>query len=212
MQGEFEEERRRTMAKHRIAQVALAIAIAAAGPKEKFPESKLVIENLAEALAGSAEQVGENMELWDEELAGSYALRAAKVMLKLAQTKNPVIDLSAAQDALINATKDKRTEIQVFAGQILARLCSPDAQRAIAAMALSEANSLDVRISAFACLAISAKLNANLLDEQKVDAIYLLVSSKDIDPALRGAAAAAFGALNLPSQKVKNLILDQARS
>jgi hypothetical protein len=39
-----------------------------------------------------------------------------------------------------------------------------------------------------------------------------LVSSKDIDPGLRAAAAAAYGALNLPSQKVKTLILDQARS
>ena len=73
-------------------------------------------------------------------------------------------------------------------------------------------NSKDIRISAFGSLAVSAKLNANKLDDATIDAVYALVSSKDIDPGLRTAAAAAYGALNLPSQKVKTLILDQARS
>ena len=189
-----------------------AIAIAAAGPKEKFAESKLVVENLSQALDQTPEKTGENAEMWNEELANSYALRAAEVMLKLAQTRNPVIDLSAAQETLINVTKNKRVEIQVLAGQVLARLNGSEAQRAIAAMALAESNTMDVRISAFDSLAISAKLNANLLDDEKIDAIYSLVSSQEIDPELRGAAAAAYGALNLPSRKVKDLILDQAHS
>jgi len=189
-----------------------AIAIAAAGPKEKFAESKLVVKNLSQALGQTPEQTGENAETWNEELANSYALRAAEVMLKLAQTRNPVIDLSAAQSTLIDATKNKRVEIQVLAGQILASLNSSEAQRAIAAMALAENNTMDVRISAFDSLANSAKLDANLLDDEKIDAIYSLVSSKEIDPKLRSAAAAAYGALNLPSRKVKDLILDQAHS
>ncbi|MFZ0035262.1 MAG: HEAT repeat domain-containing protein [Sedimentisphaerales bacterium] len=182
-----------------------AIAIAAAGPREDFAESKLVVKNLTEAL----EQKGGEQETID---ANSYALRAAEVMLKLAQTRNPVINLSAAQETLIDATKSKRVEIQVLAGQILASLNSAEAQRAVAAMALAESNTMDVRISAFDSLAISAKINANLLDDEKIDAIYSLVSSQEIDPKLRSAAAAAYGALNLPSQKVKDLILSQARS
>ncbi len=189
-----------------------AIAIAAAGPKQAFPESKLVVANLAEALAQNSEQPAENIPMWNGELADLYALRAAKVMFKLAQTRNPVLDLSAAQDALVAATRDKRTEIQMLAGQILAHLNTPAAQEAIAAMAMAESNSQDIRIAAFGSLAVSAKLNANKLDDATIDAIYALVSSKDIDPGLRAAAAAAYGALNLPSQKVKTLILDQARS
>jgi len=189
-----------------------AIAIAAAGPTKDFAESKLVVKNLSQALGQTPEQTGENAETWNEELANSYALRAAEVMLKLAQTRNPVIDLSAAQSTLIDATKNKRVEIQVLAGQILASLNSSEAQRAIAAMALAESNTMDVRISAFDSLANSAKLNANLLDDEKIDAIYSLVSSQEIDPKLRSAAAAAYGALNLPSRKVKDLILDQAHS
>ncbi len=185
-----------------------AIAIAAAGPKEAFAESKLVVENLAQALAETAE----NVDLANEWIATSYAVRAARVMLKLVQTRNRVIDLSAAQGALINATKDKRAEIQVLAGRILAHLDSPGAQRSIAAMALAETNDMDVRIAAFDSLAISAKINAYLLNDEMIDAVYGLVSSQEIDPELRAAAAAAYGALNLPSQKVKDLILDQAKS
>ncbi len=177
-----------------------------------FAERKLVVENLAQALAQTSEPAGENTDLWNEELADSYAFRAAQVMVKLAQTRNPVIDLSAAQGTLINATKAERPEIQVLSGQTLARLNSPNAQRSIAAMALAEINTMDVRIFAFNSLAISAKLNANLLDNEMIDAIYSLVSSQEIDPELRSAAASAYGALNLPSRKVKDLILDQARS
>ena len=156
--------------------------------------------------------MSENTDIWNEELADDYAFRAANVMLQLAQTRNPVINLSAAQGALVNATKDNRAGIQMLAGRILAHLDSPDAQRSIAVMALAKTNVMDVRISAFGSLAVSAKINANLLDDEKIDAIYSLVSSQEIDPQLRSAAAAAYGALNLPSRKVKDLILDQVRS
>jgi hypothetical protein len=189
-----------------------AIAIAAAGPKEQFPESKLVVENLAAALAEPDVGVGQNDELLNPWVVESYAVRSARVMFKLAQTRNRVIDLSAARDALIKSTKDNRPEIQILAGRILARLSSAESQMAIASMALAEKNSMDVRIFAFDSLSVSAKINANLLDDEKIDAIYVLVSSSAIDPVLRAAAASAYGSLNLPSRKVKDLILDQARS
>ncbi|MFB0525807.1 MAG: hypothetical protein ACETVZ_09705, partial [Phycisphaerae bacterium] len=196
----------------RAVRYSAAIAVALAGPQEGFAESRLVVENLAEALAQSAGQAAEDIERWDEKLAVSYAFRAAEAMLKLAETRNRVIDLSLAQGALINATKDKRRELQVLAGQILAHLDSPSAQRAIAAMALDSNNELDVRILAFNSLATSAKINANMLVEETLAEIYALIGSDQTDPDLRGAAAAAYGALNLPSQKVKDLILDQAKS
>ncbi len=51
-----------------------------------------------------------------------------------------------------------------------------------------------------------------MLVESMVDSIYTLISSDETDAELRSAAAAAYGALNLPSRKVKDLILDQAKS
>ncbi len=189
----------------RAVRYSAAIAIANAGPRRGFNESRLVVQNLAEALAqqGSAD--------WTAELADSYALRAAEAMLKVAVSRNPVIDLLHGQSVLVAATRDSREEIQVLAGQILAYLNSPEAQRALAEAALDAGHSMDVRIAAFDSLANSAKMNGNLLPDGTVQQIYGLTRSDETEPDLRAAAAAAYGALNLPSQMVKTLILDQAK-
>ena len=183
-----------------------AIAIAQALPTSGFVGSEKIVENLSEAiLEKDAEQLR-------QELAAQYALRAIQAMEKLALTHNPIVNLSKAQDALIQVTASGRAEMQTLAAEVLARLESPQAQRAIAQMALSDKNSEAVRIAAFGSLAISAKQNANLLLTEQIDAIYALVSSTGTGPRLRAAAAGAFGALNLPSEKVKALILDQAKT
>ncbi len=189
-----------------------AIAIAAAGPTEDFPGSEMVIQNLIDAIASKFEPNQPDEQFWGPEIADSYARRSAEVMLKLALTNNRVIKLLDAKNALIEATNDPRAQIQKLAGQILAHIDSPDAQRAIAQMGLKDENSIDVRINAFQALAVSAKKNANMLDDQSIDHIYDLVNSPRIPQQLNSAAAAAYGALNLPSRKVKDLILDQAKS
>jgi HEAT repeat protein len=196
----------------RMVRYSAAIAIGSAGPTEGFAEAKLVTANLAEALRQGPDGAGAAPNGWNAEIADSYALRAADTMLKLASTRNQVIDLSGALNALVAGVSDDRSEIQVLSGQTLAYLDSPEAQRAVASMALDTGNAAEVRIPAFDSLATSAKLNANMLPENTVDAIYELISSNDTDPDLRSAAAAAYGALNLPSRKAKDLILDQAKS
>ena len=90
-------------------------------------------------------------------------------------------------------------------------LPSPDAQRAITEVALKEDNEIKIRIAAFSSLADSAKVNANLLLDEQVNRIYSIVQSTDANAELRSSAAAAFGSLNLPSKKVKDLILNQAK-
>jgi len=194
----------------RAVRYSSAIAIAESGPRQSFAGSQYVIRNLAEALISGYQSTQGDINIWNQELADSYALRSAKAMLKLAESRNPVIDLSSASNVLIKAIDDTRPEIQIHVGQILSYLDSPNAQRAIAVMALSSQNDLDVRIEAFKSLANSSKMHSNMLMERMLDGIYEIISSKDSDPELRSAAAAAYGALNLPSQMVKDLILDQA--
>lgn len=190
----------------RAVRYSAAIAIGAAGPTSEFMGSELIAENLAEAVGKvGAEDLG-------DDLADEYAIRAVEVMNKLAVARNEVVDLLQALPVLVEATKSSWAQMQDLAGEVLARLDSPDAQRAIADMALSAGNSAEVRKYAFGSLAISAKLNANLLTDEQIDAIYSLISSEDTDAELRGAAAIAYGALNLPSRRVKDLILDQATS
>ena len=198
--------------KDRLVKYSAAIAIGAAGPQENFVESGKVVDNLAEALAANPQATVTDAIVWNADIANSYALQAAGVMLNLAQTRNPVIDLAPAETTLINATSDDRKQIQVLAAQTLAYLKTPTAQSAIVTMALDTGNDLDVRVAAFNALAISAKMNASMLSDDMINRIYELTSSNDTDPNLRSAAAAAYGALNLPSRKVKDLILDQAKS
>jgi hypothetical protein len=193
----------------RAVRYTAAIAIANAGPRQAFNESRLVVQNLAEALTLNPQAVTGN---WTAELAEEYALRAVQALLKVGVSRNPVIDLSLARAALIGATKGQQQDLQVLAGQTLAFLNNPDAQRAIAAMALGTDYEMDVRIDAFASLANSAKLYGNLLPDATINQIYDLTGSDETEPDLRAAAAAAYGALNLPSQKVKDLILDQSQS
>jgi len=188
-----------------------AIAVGNAGPRQPFTESRVVAQNLAEALARGSQQ-SVSGEKWTEEMAESYALRSVQAMHKLAVSRNPVIDLSLAQAALVAATNDKQQEIQVLAAQVLAYLNSPNAQRAIADMAMDTGHEMSVRIAAFNALVDSGKLHGNMTPDVTLSAIYTLIQSTETDPTLRAAAAAAFGALNLPSQKVKDLILDQAKS
>ncbi|MBN2589914.1 MAG: HEAT repeat domain-containing protein [Sedimentisphaerales bacterium] len=198
--------------KDRLVRYSAAIAIGAALPRDNFEESKTVTAILAEALASNSQTVVSDAITWNENLANSYAMQAATVMLGLAQTRNPVIDLSLAQEALINATSDERKQIQALAAQILAYLKSPTAQNAIVIMAFDENNELDMKIVAFNALTISAKLNASMLSDDMVNMIYELISSDETEASLKSAAAAAYGALNLPSRKVKDLILDQSKS
>jgi len=190
----------------RAVRYSAAIAIGSAGATSEFMGSRLIVENLAEAVGRKGVE-----ELGDE-LADTYAIRAVEVLNKLAVTRNGIVDLLQALGVLTEATKSSWAQMQNLAGDVLARLDSSDAQRAIADMALSAQNSGDVRKYAFGSLAISAKLNANLLTDGQIDAIYSLISSDTTDAELRGAAAVAYGALNLPSRRVKDLILDQANS
>jgi HEAT repeat protein len=196
----------------RAVRYSAAIAIATAGPRQGFAESRLVVANLAEALGQVALETAEDTERLSSGMANDYAIRAADAMLKLAESRNIAFDLSLAQGALVAATRARGMEIQIVSSRTLAYLPSPEAQRAIAAMAIDSANDFEARRFAFESLAISAKLNTNLLPEAMIDAIYALISSEQVERDLRIAASAAYGALNLPSRKVKDLILDQAKS
>jgi hypothetical protein len=183
-----------------------AIAFAEANPVNDFVGSDLIVENLAEAV------LGKDLDGIGAETAKAYALRAVGAMYKLAVVRNRVVELSTALPALIEVTQQTDPQMQVLASQVLAHLESPQAQRAIAEMALAQQNDKAVRIATFASLALSAKINANLLLSEQIDAIYSLVGSTETEPDLRAAAAGAYGALNLPSEQVESLILDQSKS
>jgi hypothetical protein len=118
-----------------------AIAFAQANPITEFVGSDLIVQNLAAAV------LREGADTLGDDIARQYALRAINAMGKLAMVRNRIVDLSAALPALITVTAQSGdTEMQTLAAQVMAYLESPDAQRAIAAMALTSRTML---ISAF---------------------------------------------------------------
>ena len=186
-----------------------AIAIAQASPTGTFQESDLVMGNLAEAI----DQAGVNADLpGSDAVTTRYDFRAIEALVKLGASQNAAFNLGLAQDALIKASQNSDVTLKVLAAQALSYLDSPMAQQAIAGAAMDEGNSADVRKAAFMSLADSGRLFGGSVEADTVKAIYELIRSDATDESLRKTAAIAFGALDLPSEQVKALILDQAKS
>jgi HEAT repeat protein len=186
-----------------------AIAIAQASPTGRFQESDLVIGNLADAI----EKAANNADLpGSDAVETRYDYRAIEALETLGASQNRSFDLGLAQDALIKASQDSDVALKGIAIHALAYLNSPMAQAAIATAAMNETNAVPVRNAAFLALADSGRLFGGNLDAEMVKALYELIRSDATDESLRKTAAIAFGALDLPSQQVKALILDQAKS
>ena len=182
-----------------------AIAIATAGPRGQFGESGMVVDNLAKA-------IDRGVEANAEQATVQYGFRCVKALLTLANQGNRAFGLAPAQAALVKAVNQGNSEMKILGAQVLSHVDTPSAQQAIASVALGDSNDQALRIQAFAALAVSAKLNGSQIKDDTIAQMYDIISSEQAPADLRQAAATAFGALNLPSRKVKDLILDQAKS
>ena len=142
-----------------------------------------------------------------EDLGGQLALEAAETLRDLAKTNNEVFDLSRAQNALvavIAATDD--ADLRLTVAEVLGYMASGEAQEAIARIALDPSRDVDTRVSMLTALSEAAKRRGNLLGSSSVDSLINLVKNEQ-DEALRTAASQALGALNLPSNRARELII-----
>ena len=145
----------------------------------------------------------------DDKLAESYAQRAANLLEKLAINRGQ-LDVSVAAAALMRALDDSRVEIAKSSANVLAMIQSKEAQAAVAAKALDDKTAEDLKIATFKALAKSAKNWGNQLDANTTDALQKVVETSQSLP-VRSAAAEAQGALNLPADRAKNLIVQQSQ-
>jgi hypothetical protein len=142
--------------------------------------------------------------------ASDYARHAADLLAKLAIVRSPAFDMAAAQDGTLRALDDTRPEIAQAAGRVLANLDSVAAQNGLAAKAIDTNTPAEVRVSLFKSLATSAKFFGNRLDSTKISDIEQIVAQeKNAD--IRAAAAESRGALNLPADQARTLILAQSK-
>ena len=146
----------------------------------------------------------------DEKLATAYALRSAELLAKLAVSRGQVLDLSAAQSTLLSALDDARPDVIKASGNILALLNSNQAQVGLLLKSMDDKTPDELKIALFKNLSTSAKFYGNLLDPTRVDALTKFVGvTTNLD--VRSAAAEAHGALNLPADQLKTLILEQSK-
>jgi hypothetical protein len=146
----------------------------------------------------------------DEAVATEYATRAAELMLKVGINRSQVYSLNPAKQSLLSALSDKRPEIVKLAGQVLALLDDADAQKALVAAASEASVADDVKISLYKSLATSAKFYGNKLEAGQVQSLETTVAdATNLD--VRSAAAEARGALNLPVDQAKALIVKQSK-
>jgi hypothetical protein len=146
----------------------------------------------------------------DPEIATEYATRAARLLQRLAISRGQVMDVSAARPSLLQSLEDKRPEIVKLVGQTLALIDSTDAQNGLLDKALADGVTEDVQISMLNSLAVNAKFFGNRLDTARTDRLIRVVAEAPSLP-LRSAAAEAHGALNLPAEQAKQLIVKQMR-
>ena len=157
------------------------------------------------AAMATLKAAGGSAALTDQQ-AGEWAVRAANALSLLAVTRNPVYDLSGATKSLIAALKDKRDAVRIATAGALAQFPDPEAQRGIADLADDASASEAVRLAAYAAVSESVRRFGKLLTDAQIRAVVAVVAGTG-SLKIREGAAQALGALNLPSEKIKELIL-----
>lgn len=146
----------------------------------------------------------------DQNIATQYATRAGNLLAKLAMSRGQVLEIGAAQPELLAALNDQRPDIVKLAGSVLGLVNSKEAQTGLLTVAADDKTADDVKISLYKSLATNAKFFGNQLDAGQVGTL-----SKVVDAAqnleVRSAAAEAHGALNLPADQAKGLIVKQSK-
>ena len=164
--------------------------------------------------AGVAEDAAKAMKragrtALDAQQATEIALRATALLKQLAVTPT-VLKVSEALPQLLLSLNDARPELVKAAGDVLGRVDGEGVQSALFTKAIADGVEDDVRISIYASLATNAKFFGNKLSADEVT--KLQEAAEQIQSLeVRNAAAEAAGALNLPPDKARTLIVNQSR-
>jgi hypothetical protein len=146
----------------------------------------------------------------DPTVATKYATRAGELLSKLAISNTAVFDLSVAEPSLLASLTDARPEIVKLSGNVLAFVNTTNGQAGLLTVGADDKTADDVKISQLRSLSTNAKYFGNRLEPQQIETLAKLVEGAP-NLEVRSAAAEAHGALNLPPDQAKGLILKQAK-
>jgi len=133
------------------------------------------------------------------------AMLSAKALHRLAALNLKNYQVKRATQALIDAAKKNDWELAYECAQILTLLDGNDAQRGLADAGLGKSD-VAQKIKMFALLRSSIRRWGSKLSDQQVKQFYQIVKTEP-KGQLREAAAAVIGAVNLPPDQARQVIL-----
>ena len=160
--------------------------------------------------AALAQLAAADQEGVDPQAAANWTLQSANALWLLGMTGNPVLDVSFARGPLVDLLGDERAPVRLAAARALSVMGSDAAQQALAGLALDEQADEQTRLAVMALLVDSVRRFGNLLTSDQAQQVVAMVVA-DTPTALREAAAAVLGSLNLPSDQIKALILETGK-
>ena len=142
----------------------------------------------------------------DPELATQYATRAGELLKRVAISRGQIFNIGVARNPLLASLEDDRPAIAMLAGEVLGLIGASEAQAGPLAKAAEAENGPELKGSFLQSLATNARFFGNLLSSEQVNTLEGIVAG-DNGNDVKAAAAEARGALNLPPDQAKQLIL-----
>jgi hypothetical protein len=116
-----------------------------------------------------------------------------------------------AQPLLLSALDDSRPEIVKYDATVLGVMDGTEIQPAILQKASDDKTTDDLKIALYRALATNARNFGRKLDDDQINIVQKVVASAP-NVEVRTAAGEARGAMDLPADQAKKLIIDQAKT
>ncbi len=146
-----------------------------------------------------------------EDQASKYATRAADLLSQIAINHSPVFDVSIAQPLLLSALEDVRPEIVKSDATVLGVINSDEIQKALLTKAGEDKTPDELKVALYKGLATNARNFGNRLSADDIAALQNVVATAP-NVEVRTAAGEVRGAMNLPADQAKTLIVAQAKT
>ena len=160
-------------------------------------------EVVAERLDSLKRELG-RVTLSEAEVARN-ALLASKALEILADTRLSQYNVELVRESLAKAVNGKEWDLAFQSAQVLARLCSGEAQQLLADAALTRID-VEQQVTLLNLLGEAIRNNTNKLKPAQVDQLQkLLIDATDTD--IRQATAKVLGTLNLEPKVARKVIL-----
>lgn len=189
--------------------LAISNALEEAAVRRAFESDRSVMVwtegSTADSFRGAATAAMTNMSgsVMDESEGAEYAFRAAESLRSIATGASKTFAIADAEAALLAGLSSKQGGLRLMIAEVLSKIASADAQRALIDAALASTADEQVALCDFA--AAAARSSGNKADDRQLSAIRDLITSSE--GASADAAGRLYGSLDAGSAEAVKLII-----